>query len=1023
MLTFTELDARSGSIQDLTGLQHATNLKSLRISENALVNVSPLTELTQLTALFVYGGTVSDVSALADLTQLEKLDIYYSPISDVSALAALTRLQTLGIWGPNTVSDLTPLVNLKQLTHLWIFNTDVSDLTPLAKLENLTFLLIGASAFSDVAPLTGLTQLKTLRLLHTTLNYASLYTHIPAMQDRGVQVRFDMRTPTTLVKISGDAQQGTPGMTLAAPFVVEVLDKADTPFEGVPVTFSMIAGDGTLSATTTTTDVHGRAQTILTLGKTDDTYTVLATVMGILQSVNFSRNSSPIAIPDASLRSVVAKALEKAEGNPISEADMLTFIELDARSHNIEDLTGLQYAINLKSLRISENTLVNVSPLTELAQLTELHLYGKTTSDVSVFADLKQLTSLSLIDTAVSNLTPLANLKQLTKLNLRNNAVSDVTPLIGLTQLAELNLAENRLNYASLYTHIPAMQARGVEVRFDMRTPTTLVKISGDAQQGTPGMALSAPFVVEVLDEKSAPFEGVPVTFSSVGDGTLSATTTTTDVHGRAQTILTLGETDNTYTVVAEVMEVPQSVNFSSKNSLIAIPDANLRGRITETLGIPTYAAITEDDILELTGFTVDRDDIHDLDGLQHATKLRILTLRGNTISDVSALSGLTQLTRLWLSDNRISDISALFGLTQLTALNLSSNIISDVSPLLVLTQLTHLWLGDNPLSYPSLFTHIPDMQARGVAVTFDLRTPTSLSKISGDAQQGTPGMALTSPFVVDVLDENDTPFAGVPVTFAISVGDGTLSATTTTTDTNGRARTTLTLGTINRTYTVSVTVPEGLQTSFSASVQFAGDVNGDGVVNIQDLVFIATHLGQAGEQGADANGDDVVNIQDLVLVAGAIGEAAGAPSIYSASLEMLTATDVRQWLREAQVLGLTDVRSQSGILVLERLLAVLTPKETALLPNYPNPFNPETWIPYHLAEPMDVTLTIYSADGRLVRTLVLGYQQAGIYENKSHAAYWDGRNAVGEPVASGMYFYTLTAGDFAATGKMLIMK
>ena len=98
-------------------------------------------------------------------------------------------------------------------------------------------------------------------------------------------------------------------------------------------------------------------------------------------------------------------------------------------------------------------------------------------------------------------------------------------------------------------------------------------------------------------------------------------------------------------------------------------------------------------------------------------------------------------------------------------------------------------------------------------------------------------------------------------------------------------------------------------------------------------------------------------------------------------------------------------------------------PSESALLPNYPNPFNPETWLPYHLAEPAEVTLSIYSADGRLVRTLALGHQPAGIYENKSRAAYWDGRNAVGERVASGLYFYTLTAGDFAATGKMLIRK
>ena len=100
-----------------------------------------------------------------------------------------------------------------------------------------------------------------------------------------------------------------------------------------------------------------------------------------------------------------------------------------------------------------------------------------------------------------------------------------------------------------------------------------------------------------------------------------------------------------------------------------------------------------------------------------------------------------------------------------------------------------------------------------------------------------------------------------------------------------------------------------------------------------------------------------------------------------------------------------------------------LRPKETTLLANYPNPFNPETWIPYQLSKPADVTLTIYDIQGRAVRTLALGHQPIGIYHGKSRAAYWDGRNALGERVASGLYFYTLTAGDFSATRKLLIRK
>ena len=102
---------------------------------------------------------------------------------------------------------------------------------------------------------------------------------------------------------------------------------------------------------------------------------------------------------------------------------------------------------------------------------------------------------------------------------------------------------------------------------------------------------------------------------------------------------------------------------------------------------------------------------------------------------------------------------------------------------------------------------------------------------------------------------------------------------------------------------------------------------------------------------------------------------------------------------------------------------AAAVPNATALHPNYPNPFNPETWIPYQLATAADVTVTIYDLRGVRVRQLVLGHQSAGVYQSRSRAAYWDGRNSFGEPVASGLYFYTLTAGDFTATRKLLIRK
>ena len=199
-------------------------------------------------------------------------------------------------------------------------------------------------------------------------------------------------------------------------------------------------------------------------------------------------------------------------------------------------------------------------------------------------------------------------------------------------------------------------------------------------------------------------------------------------------------------------------------------------------------------------------------------------------------------------------------------------------------------------------------------------------------------------------------------------------------------------------------------------------DLNLDGVVDIHDLAIIKDRFGQTGQNIADINGDLLVDIVDLVLVAAAF-EGAAAPAFHQETLEMLTAAEVQQWISQAQYLDPTDLKVQRGILFLEQLLTVLTPKETALLVNFPNPFNPETWIPFQLAKPADVSITIYAVDGQMIRRIALGHQPAGRYHNRSRAAYWDGKNAYGEPMASGLYFYTFTAGNFTATRKMLIRK
>ena len=509
-----------------------------------------------------------------------------------------------------------------------------------------------------------------------------------------------------------------------------------------------------------------------------------------------------------------------------------------------------------------------------------------------------------------------------------------------------------------------------------IRTPKTLEIFSGGDQEGAPGAALDKPFGVEVRDGTDKPLPGVEVTFSVTGGGgTLSVTSATTDKNGRAESTLTLGPNPGINTVTVSVTGIARTETFNSEG--IRTPKTLEIFSGGDQEGAPG-AALENPLVVEVR----DQTD-KPLPGVQVTFSV---TGGGGTLSATSVTTN---------SNGRAEST---------------------------------LTLGPN-LGINTVTVSVTGIQEQQTFTAEGIRIPLAFWIISGDKQQGLLGEALANPFVVEVRGQSGDPLPGVQVTFSVSSGGGTLSATITTTDNNGRVKSTLTLGPNPGTNTVKVAAT-GIHRTQSVSAiaelpPIPQDVNRDDMVNILDLVLVASVLGDEGRDlDADVNRDGVVNILDLVLVAGALGNVAAAPSAWYRDLEIApTRADVGQWLAQAGELELTEATSQRGVLFLEQLLAALIPKETALFPNFPNPFNPETWIPYRLSEDADVTLTIYDTTGVVVRRLDIGHQLAGHYADRGRAAYWDGRNARGESVASGVYFYTLTAGDFTATRKMLIRK
>ena len=687
-----------------------------------------------------------------------------------------------------------------------------------------------------------------------------------------------------------------------------------------------------------------------------------------------------VDIPDPNLRAAIESDLRKPAGATITVNDMAilgggSHGQFYAAGRNISNLTGLQFATNLKDLDLSNNSI----------------------SDVWALAGLSNLWRLSLSNNSISDISALTGLSNLNRLDLSNNNISDISVLTGLARLNDLDLSNNNI-------------------------------------LGLAGLTLSSTWTFS-LDLSNNNISGLAgLTLSSTGP-------------------LSLDLSNNNISALAGVSLSPGyglAVSLDLSNNSIS--------------DISALAGLTS-----LGNLNLSNNSISDILTLAELTSLSTLDLSNNNISDISALARLTSLRNLNLSNNSISDISALAGLTSLGNLSLDNNVISDLFPLLANTRLGHgtsVSVSGNPLGNVSINTHIPTLRGKGVGGLY--RSQIFLPLIAP--------VAVGQTFTLDLTVRNVHDLAGwqldlafnPAVLKAISVNEGDfLSRYGDNTffqagDINNAAGSitgisgaiidiggvggTGTLFSINfeakaagegqlRVSEDRLGASNGNQIHYDVVIQpvsvlvgLTYDLNADGKVDLLDLTLVAQNFGKANPQ-ADANHDGTVDVFDLIAVAQHIGESAApqAPMVRREQRSLfpshLLPKTVQNWIDMAHAADDGSLAFRQGIANLKQLLAAMVPDKTALLTNYPNPFNPETWIPYHLAHDADVTLTIYDTKGAVVRQLDLGHQMAGYYTDRSHAAYWDGRNQSGESVTSGIYFYQLRTGKFSAMRKMVILK
>ena len=880
----------------------------------------------------------------------------------------MKRLRDLRI-AERGVRDLTGVQFAAHLIELHLQNNQVSDLSPIAGLTDLRELRITGNPISDISPVRGLTNLNHFEFNDTQISDISPVrglTNLTHLGFEGCQVSdiSSVRGLTNLTFLDFSHNQ-----------VSDISPVRNlTNLVRLRCTDNLISDMSPVTGLTNLTwlDMHDMIVSDLS---------PLAQLAN-LEVLTFDHNEVSDISPLAGLINLKRIRTWGNRFSDLSPLARLTKLEwLNICGAELADLSPLAGLTGLKELYLRSNDISDISPIARLTGLERLSFEANRVSDISLLSGLTNLKWLNIHDNRISDVSPLARLTNLTWLNLHDNIISDISPLVRLTNLTWLALHNNQISDLSPLD--------------GFRENLKLFTIFNNPVFPIGGPKIEGPWLWVFLPSTRRNLDMDLLAEASGGGVTELKIATQGATEGKA--------------VGSEVWE-------SDK-----LPPTG-RGNLDELVG-------------------------HKLpDGVIYGTVFLYSPREQNT----NMFLGSDQEVKVWLNGEVIyqreriergGDYTDFFPTTLRRGKNVlfvavgtrdgdHSNAFFGFEPGTEYSEATGIGYLFSESSIHSGDTFTLDVRAENVIdlagwqfdIAFDPARLEALGLSEGGFLKTDGGATFFQSGRIDNAAGKITGLIAGRISEGGVSGSGSVLQVRFKAKTEGE--TTVALQNFLFGSAAKESIPAGpLEIHITVEERLlTGDVNRDGVVNILDLISVAQQLGKrvTADSPEDINGDGIVNIFDLTLVAQGIGGAA-APTVATGRVDAAT---IEAWIEQARLADDGSITFRQGIANLQNLLAsLIIPQETALLANYPNPFNPETWIPYQLAAPAEVTLTIYDMHGGVVRHLEVGHQAAGMYQSRSRALYWDGRNGRGESVASGLYFYTLRAGDFTGTRKMLIRK